>query len=74
MKTLGSTIALIGLIGSLAFPAHADDIKIGVIQGLSGAPVVVDFGESYLQGIEEAVKEYKAAGGKHNIQLIVYNY
>lgn len=73
MKTLAGAAALIGLAGTLALPAHADDIRIGVIQGLSGAPVVVDFGESYLQGIEAAVKEYKAAGGKHNIQLIVYN-
>lgn len=72
--------AVQGLIWTMALAfaatggvASGEDIKIGVIEGLSGPPVVVDFGESYLQGIEMAVKEYKEGGGKHNIQLIVYD-
>lgn len=51
----------------------ADTVKVGVIQGLSGAPAVVDFGESFLQGIKAAVADYKNSGGKHTIELVVYD-
>jgi len=53
--------------------ALADTVKIGVVQGLSGPPAITDFGESYLQGIKSAVKDYEAAGGKHKIELVVYD-
>ncbi len=53
--------------------SHAADVKIGVVQGLSGPPAIVDFGESYLQGIRLAVKDYTAAKGKHKIELVVYD-
>ncbi len=53
--------------------ALAENVKIGVVEGLSGAPAIVDFGESYLQGVKMAVKEYQARGGKHKIELIVYD-
>ncbi|MFN0304246.1 MAG: ABC transporter substrate-binding protein [Burkholderiales bacterium] len=53
--------------------SHAADVKIGVVQGLSGPPAIVDFGESYLQGIKLAVKDYTAAKGKHKIELVVYD-
>jgi len=43
------------------------------VQGLSGPPAIVDFGESYLQGIKTAVEDYKTAGGKYQIELIVYD-
>ena len=48
-------------------------MKIGVVQGLSGPPAITDFGESYLQGIKSAVKDYEATGGKHKIELVVYD-
>ena len=63
-------------LGSIATgfeSAQAADVKIGVVQGLSGPPAIVDFGESYLQGIKLAVKDYMAAGGKHKIELVVYD-
>src|SRR5215813_6610738 len=53
--------------------ASAETVKIGVVQGLSGPPAITDFGESYLQGIKSAVKDYEAAGGKHKIELVVYD-
>ncbi len=54
-------------------PLVADTVKIGVVQGLSGPPAITDFGESYLQGIKSAVKDYETAGGKHKIELVVYD-
>lgn len=55
-----------------AFNASAQ-VKVGVIEGLSGPPAIVDFGESYLQGIKLALKDYQAAGGKTKIELTVYD-
>ncbi|CAH1690831.1 Peripla_BP_6 domain-containing protein [Hyphomicrobiales bacterium] len=57
----------------VATPAVAETVKIGVIMGLSGPPTIVDFGESWMQGVETAVREYKESGGKHQIELITYN-
>ena len=34
--------------------ASLAQVKVGVIQGLSGPPAIVDFGESYLQGIRQS--------------------
>ena len=48
-------------------------VKVGVIQGLTGPPAIVDFGESYLQGIKMALKDYEARGGKTKIELVVYD-
>ncbi len=55
--------------------ARAQDVRIGIVQPLSGIPVIVDFGESYLQGNKLAVKEYNARGGYKGkpVQLIVYD-
>lgn len=53
--------------------ARADDVKIGVVQALSGPPAIVDFSESYLQGIEAALGDYQAAAPKHRVALVVYN-
>ena len=36
-------LAMAGVLA--AFTAHAENIKIGVVQGLSGPPAIVDFGE-----------------------------
>lgn len=69
-----AALAATGLaLALLAGAAQAEAVKIGVVQGLSGPPAITDFGESYLQGIEMALKEYKAASPKHAIELIVYN-
>lgn len=58
---------------TLALNAHAETVKIGVVQALSGPPAIVDFSESYLQGIEAALEDYKAARPKHSVELLVYN-
>ena len=66
----------IGLVAAsllLAFAAQAETIKIGAVQGLSGPPAIVDFGESYLQGNQLALKEYNATSPKHKIEFIIYN-
>ncbi len=53
---------------------HASaQVKVGVIEGLSGPPAIVDFGESYLQGLKLALKDYQAGGGKTKIELVVYD-
>ena len=51
----------------------AQTVKIGIVQALSGAPAIVDFGESYLQGNQLAFKEYNATSPKRKIELVVYN-
>ncbi|MBM3554983.1 MAG: hypothetical protein FJX47_05460 [Alphaproteobacteria bacterium] len=53
--------------------AQAQGVKVGVVQGLSGPPAVVDYGESYLQGIELALDDYLKASPKHKVELVVYN-
>lgn len=67
------SVAVVASLCLLASVALAETVKIGVVEGLSGAPAIVDFGESYLQGIKMAVKEYKERGGKYTIDLIVYD-
>jgi branched-chain amino acid transport system substrate-binding protein len=66
---------LIAAAASLALisNAQADNVKIGVVQALSGPPVVVDFSESYLQGIEAALEDYKARSPRHQVDITVYN-
>jgi branched-chain amino acid transport system substrate-binding protein len=64
----------LGALASFCIAAHAQTtVKIGAVQGLSGPPAIVDFGESYLQGNQMALKEYNAASPKHKIEFIVYN-
>ena len=65
---LALSIAALGL--STAAMAQ---VKVGVIQGLSGPPAIVDFGESYLQGIKLALVDYQARGGKTKIELVIYD-
>jgi branched-chain amino acid transport system substrate-binding protein len=48
-------------------------VKVGIIQGLSGPPAIVDFGESYLQGIRLALKDHEASGARVKIELQVYD-
>lgn len=74
-KALSLSAAGIAALSAMAITAaaHAENVRIGAVQGLSGAPAIVDFGESYLQGNEMALKEYNAANPKHKIEFIVYN-
>ncbi|QRG09325.1 ABC transporter substrate-binding protein [Xanthobacter dioxanivorans] len=59
---------------ALGGAAHAQaPVKVGVVEGLSGPPAIVDFGESYLQGIKLALEDYKANGGKTPIELVIYD-
>jgi branched-chain amino acid transport system substrate-binding protein len=61
--------SILGLTWS--FSAFAQDaVKIGVVMGLSGPPAIVDFGESYLQGMKLALKDYT---GKRKIEFVVYD-
>jgi branched-chain amino acid transport system substrate-binding protein len=64
---------LVYAVVAVAMPASAQTVKIGAVQGLTGPPAIVDFGESYLQGNQMALKEYKASKPKHDVELIVYN-
>lgn len=48
-------------------------VKVGVIQGLSGPPAIVDFGESYLQGIKQALRDYESTSPRTKIELVVYD-
>ena len=69
------TVAM-ALCGAAAFalPAAAVDVvKVGAVEGLSGPPAITDFGESYLQGLKLALKDYAEHGGKPRIDLVVYD-
>jgi branched-chain amino acid transport system substrate-binding protein len=68
-----TALALSAALTFAAGPLKAETVKIGVVQGLSGPPAITDFGESYLQGNKLAVKDYEANGGKHKIELVVYD-
>lgn len=70
VKSLLSMLAAVSIVPAAA---SADTVKVGVIEGLSGPPAITDFGESYLQGIKSAVKDYEAKGGKHKIELVIYD-
>ena len=68
----GVFLFLAGLsIGDAAMAQQT--VKVGVVQGLSGPPAITDFGESYLQGIRLALKDYEAKGAKTKIELVVYD-
>ena len=71
-KITQGSLALAVIFFSAA--AHGQDaVKIGAVQGLSGPPAIVDFGESYLQGNQLALKEYLANSPKHKIEFVIYN-
>ena len=57
----------------VATKAQQPTVRVGVIQGLSGPPAIVDFGESYLQGIRLALKDYEARNPRTRIELLVYD-
>lgn len=67
MATFGAALLLAG--SALA----QETVRVGVVQGLSGPPAIVDFGESYLQGVRLAHKDYEASGAGTKIELVVYD-
>lgn len=71
LPTRHVTILALGIFSFGICPAQT--IKIGIVQALSGAPAIVDFGESYLQGNQLAFKEYNSSSPKRKIELVVYN-
>lgn len=74
MSKVSITAAVLGVSTLLAGGAFAQEtVKVGVVQGLSGPPAIVDFGESYLQGLRLAHKDYEASDAKTKIELIVYD-
>lgn len=72
LKVAGTAVAGTTLALSVSASAFSQ-VKVGVIQGLSGPPAIVDFGESYLQGLKLALKDYQAKGGKTKIELVIYD-
>lgn len=81
-KSMGTkkSICLLAICSLLFFlgpgtPTQADEVKIGVVMGLSGPPVIADFGNTAMQGIKMAFKEYNAAGGYKGkpVTLITYD-
>ncbi len=72
MKKIGVTLGAILSSAALGGASFAADVKVGVVMGLSGPPAIVDFGESYLQGMKLALKDYSAAG-KHKVEFIIYD-
>lgn len=73
MRKLCVAAAIAGVLGSVGL-AHAEEtVKVGVVLGLSGPPAIVDFGESYLQGLKLALKDHEAKSPKTKIELIVYD-
>lgn len=70
-RTVGTALCA---AAAFALPAAAVDVvKVGVVEGLSGPPAITDFGESYLQGLKLALKDYAEHGGKPRIDLVVYD-
>ncbi len=68
-----SCVSILAAAFLAASGAASAQVKVGIIQGLSGPPAIVDFGESYLQGIKTALQDYVAAGGKTKIELVIYD-
>jgi len=73
MKRVWATAVIAGLTMCTGIAQAQDAIKVGVVLGLSGPPAIVDFGESYLQGLKLALKDYEATSPKTKIELVVYD-
>jgi branched-chain amino acid transport system substrate-binding protein len=67
------TIAAFLAASPVVAQAQQTTVRVGVIQGLSGPPAIVDFGESYLQGIRLALKDYEARNPRTRIELLAYD-
>lgn len=72
-KLWAAAAAFAGVLGIVAPVEAQETVKVGVVLGLSGPPAIVDFGESYLQGIKLALKDHEAKSPKTKIDLTVYD-
>ncbi len=73
MRKIWAAAAIAGVLGTVG-PVYAQEtVKVGVVLGLSGPPAIVDFGESYLQGLKLALKDHEAKNPKTKIDLVVYD-
>jgi branched-chain amino acid transport system substrate-binding protein len=73
MRTLLGAALVAGVLGAVNPVLAQETVKVGVVLGLSGPPAIVDFGESYLQGIKLALKDHEAKSPKTKIDLVVYD-
>jgi branched-chain amino acid transport system substrate-binding protein len=71
MKRIAGAAAVAVMCSGPVFAQET--VKVGVVESLNGPPAITDFGDSYLQGIKLALKDYQAGGGKTNIDLVVYD-
>jgi branched-chain amino acid transport system substrate-binding protein len=62
-------LAALAVISVLAQPAHAQDIKVGLLAGMSGPGA--SYGASMRQGTEMAVQEINDAGGIKGRKLVL---
>ena len=72
-RRFGMTAAALLGVATTAGAQQPAAVRVGVIQGLSGPPAIVDFGESYLQGIRLALKDHEARNSRTRIELVVYD-
>jgi branched-chain amino acid transport system substrate-binding protein len=72
-KLWAAAAGLAGVLGIIAPVQAQETVKVGVVLGLSGPPAIVDFGESYLQGIKLALKDHEAKSPKTKVDLTVYD-
>jgi len=72
-KLWAAAAGLAGVLGIIAPLQAQETVKVGVVLGLSGPPAIVDFGESYLQGIKLALKDHEAKSPKTKVDLTVYD-
>ena len=73
MRKLLAAAATAGLLVGISPVQAQETVKVGVVLGLSGPPAIVDFGESYLQGIKLALKDHEAKSPKTKVELVVYD-
>jgi branched-chain amino acid transport system substrate-binding protein len=71
LKRIAGAAAVAVMCSGPVFAQEA--VKVGVVESLNGPPAITDFGDSYLQGIKLALKDYQAGGGKTKIDLVVYD-
>jgi len=73
MRRVWAAAAIAGVLACAGAVEAQETVKVGVVLGLSGPPAIVDFGESYLQGLKLALKDHEAKNPKTKIDLIVYD-
>ncbi|SMF76137.1 amino acid/amide ABC transporter substrate-binding protein, HAAT family [Tistlia consotensis] len=71
MKSLAA-VAILSVGAALAVPAHADPLKIGIIESLSGAQTST--GRLFAAGVQYGVKDINAKGGFNGEPVEVVEY